>query len=105
MSNPRKVSNIETLTDSLAEQYERLTRKEISTEEADAMSKIAASMIMACRVQIEYNKQHEVAVPIKFLEPTPSAEPSLAEQMRMIENKRNQQAALPAAPAEEQKVA
>ena len=69
----RKVQNIEQLLDDLSLQYERLVKGDIKPEQADATSKLAGSILLACRVQLEYNRMNEISTPIKFLDVAPKS--------------------------------
>lgn len=74
-----KVRNIKDLTESLADQYNKLLKGAISVDQADAVSRMAATMIGACKIQIQYNSMMDNKEPIAFMErltlALPSSEP------------------------------
>lgn len=67
----KKVKNIDDLVEALASQFDRLVAAEITAEEAEASSKLAASMMASCKVQMEYQRSMGTTVKIDFLESTP----------------------------------
>lgn len=63
-----KVRNIQQLTESLADQYNKLLKGVITVEQADAVSRMAATMIGACKMQLQYNHMMDSKEPIAFME-------------------------------------
>jgi hypothetical protein len=65
-----RVKNLKELAYSLSEQYEKLVRGKISIEQADATSRMAMTLVAACKLQLDYNKWTDTSEPIAFCEPT-----------------------------------
>lgn len=82
-----KIINIDSLRDHAIETLEKLSKREISVEEAGVTGKLCENVVSTIKVQLEYAKMLEQQPEINFLENCTMPKGRLIEKKNILENK------------------